>query len=122
MLPFFHWGWENEALPSARQQELAHRLIDAGADAIIGAHPHVTQGAEMYRGKPIIYSLGNFLFDLLDRPDNATGWVLTLVVDRAGVVRFSTAAVHIDDQGTPAPAPHIATPCGARGKKAVSPC
>jgi len=66
--------------------------------------------------------LGNFVFDLLDRPDNATGWVLTLVLDRAGVVRFSTAAVHIDDQGTPAPALHAATPCGVRGAKAVLPC
>jgi poly-gamma-glutamate synthesis protein (capsule biosynthesis protein) len=122
VLPFFHWGWENEPAPSARQRELAKRLIDAGADAIIGAHPHVTQGAEMYRGRPIIYSLGNFVFDLLDHPDNAIGWVLTLVVDRKGVVRFSTAAVRIDDQGTPAPAPSIATPCGARGAKAVSPC
>jgi poly-gamma-glutamate capsule biosynthesis protein CapA/YwtB (metallophosphatase superfamily) len=122
VLPFFHWGWENEPGPSARQRELARRLIDAGADAIIGAHPHVTQGAEMYRGRPIIYSLGNFVFDLLDQPDNATGWVLTLVVDRTGVVRFSTAAVHIDEQGTPAPAPGIATPCGVRGAKAVSPC
>jgi poly-gamma-glutamate capsule biosynthesis protein CapA/YwtB (metallophosphatase superfamily) len=122
VLPFFHWGWENEPEPSARQRELGRRLIDAGADAIIGAHPHVTQGAEMYRGRPIIYSLGNFVFDLLDHPDNATGWVLTLVVDRGGVVRFSTAAVHIDAQGTPAPAPRSATPCGVRGAKAVSPC
>ena len=122
VLPFFHWGWENEAAPSARQRELAHELIDAGADAVIGSHPHVTQGAEMYRGRPIIYSLGNFVFDLLDEPANATGWVLTLVVDRGGVVRFATAAVHIDDQGTPVPAPNVVTPCGSRGARAVTPC
>jgi poly-gamma-glutamate synthesis protein (capsule biosynthesis protein) len=122
VLPFFHWGWENEAGPSARQRELAHELIDAGADAIIGAHPHVTQGAEMYRGKPIVYSLGNFLFDLLDRPENAVGWALQLVVDRQGVTRFSTRAVHLDEHGTPAPAPSIATPCGVRGARAVTPC
>jgi len=122
VLPFLHWGWENEPQPSARQRELAHALIDAGADAVIGSHPHVTQGAEMYRGKPIVYSLGNFVFDLLDRPENAIGWILELVVDRHGVTRFSTRAVRIDEQGTPAPAPEIATPCGVRGARGVSPC
>lgn len=122
VLPFFHWGWENEPAPSARQRELAHRLIDAGADAIIGAHPHVTQGAEMYRGKPIIYSLGNFVFDLIDQPANAIGWTLQLVVDRRGVSRFSTHAVRIDDQGAPHPAPGLATPCGVRGAATVTPC
>jgi len=122
VLPFFHWGWENEPGPSARQRELAHVLIDAGADAVIGSHPHVTQGAEMYRGKPIVYSLGNFVFDLLDRPENGVGWILQLVVDRHGVTRFSTSAVRIDEQGTPAPAPDIVTPCGVRGGRATSPC
>ncbi len=122
VLPFLHWGWENELAPSAGQRELARAMIDAGADAVIGAHPHVTQGAEMYRGKPIVYSLGNFVFDLLDQPENAVGWRLHLVVDRKGVVSFSTAAVHIDEQGTPSPAPHVSTPCGERGARAVSPC
>lgn len=121
VLPFLHWGWENEPGPCARQRELARALIDAGADAVIGAHPHVTQGAEMYRGKPIIYSLGNFVFDLLDEPRNALGWQLRLVVDRQGFVSFSTAAVHLD-QGIPRPAPGESTPCAVRGALAVSPC
>ena len=122
VLPFFHWGWENEPAPCARQRELARKLIDAGADGVIGSHPHVTQGAELYRGKPIIYSLGNFVFDLLDLPENRRGWVLRLELDRSGVVRFSTAAVRIDDQGTPAPDPSVETPCGQRGDAATTPC
>jgi poly-gamma-glutamate synthesis protein (capsule biosynthesis protein) len=122
VLPFLHWGWENEPTPCAHQRALAHELIDAGADAVIGSHPHVTQGAEMYRGKPIIYSLGNFVFDLLDQPENATGWVLTLVLDQSGVARFSTAGVHIDPQGTPTPDPTVATVCGERGAHSVSAC
>jgi poly-gamma-glutamate capsule biosynthesis protein CapA/YwtB (metallophosphatase superfamily) len=122
VLPFLHWGWENEPAPCARQRELARTLIDAGADAVIGSHPHVTQGAEMYRGKPIIYSLGNFLFDLLDQPDNARAWVLRLSLDHAGVARFSTAAVHLDEQGTPAPDPTLPAPCGERGAMQVTPC
>jgi poly-gamma-glutamate synthesis protein (capsule biosynthesis protein) len=122
VLPFLHWGWENEPGPSSHQRELAHLLIDAGADAVIGAHPHVTQGAEMYRGKPIVYSLGNFLFELLDQPENALGWQLRLVVDRRGVASFSTAGVRIDDEGNPFPALGGATPCGARGDHGVSRC
>lgn len=46
-----------------KQIEIAHALIDAGADVIAGHHPHVYQGIEIYKNKPIIYSLGNFLFD-----------------------------------------------------------
>lgn len=122
VLPFFHWGWENEPVACTRQRALARQLIDAGADAVIGAHPHVTQGAELYRGKPIIYSLGNFVFDLLDSPQNRSGWVLKLVVDARGVVRFSTAAVHIDDEGSPWPDAQVATPCGRRGDIRTTPC
>ena len=44
----------------------AHAYIDAGADAVIGAHPHILQGIEYYKGKPILYSLGNFWFDDYD--------------------------------------------------------
>ncbi|HYP87986.1 MAG TPA: CapA family protein, partial [Polyangiaceae bacterium] len=122
VLPFLHWGWENEPKPCARQRELARKMIDAGADAVIGAHPHVTQGAEMYRGKPIIYSLGNFVFDLLDQPRNRDGWVLQLLVDRHGVVRFSTAAVRIDERGVPAPDAGAETPCADRGDVTTRPC
>ena len=61
VIPFMHWGWEREPAPSARQRQLARRMIDAGAAAVVGGHPHVTQGAEIYKGRPIIYSLGNFV-------------------------------------------------------------
>jgi poly-gamma-glutamate synthesis protein (capsule biosynthesis protein) len=58
----FHWGAERTEFPKQYQIETARRAIDAGADAIIGHHPHVLQGIEFYRGKPILYSLGNFAF------------------------------------------------------------
>ncbi|HAX97604.1 MAG TPA: hypothetical protein DCY12_01575 [Candidatus Atribacteria bacterium] len=58
-----HWGLEYESLPHPHQVEVAHQLIDNGVDLIIGHHPHVIQGIEKYRGKYILYSLGNFLFD-----------------------------------------------------------
>lgn len=57
-----HWGYERELYPLPSQRRLAHRLIDAGADLILGHHPHVLQGIEMYGRGAIAYSLGNFCF------------------------------------------------------------
>lgn len=59
----FHWGVEYQEKPTKSQIRLAHQTIDAGADLIIGHHPHVLQGIEFYKEKPIFYSLGNFVFD-----------------------------------------------------------
>ena len=58
-----HWGEEYQDQPSTRQQTLAAWLIDHGADAVIGGHPHWVQGISSHNGKPILYSLGNFVFD-----------------------------------------------------------
>ena len=80
-------------------------MLDAGAHAVIGAHPHVTQGLEVYAGKPIVYSLGNFLFELIDYPSNAVGWVLLLEVNKRGVQRWEVQTVHLDVNGLPKPAP-----------------
>jgi poly-gamma-glutamate synthesis protein (capsule biosynthesis protein) len=59
---YLHWGVEKATVPDAKQRILAHACLDAGADLVIGAHPHVLQGVEYYKGKLIAYSLGNFLF------------------------------------------------------------
>ena len=58
----FHWGQEKENVPNDVQVELAHTAIDNGADLVLGHHPHVLQGIEEYKGKNIVYSLGNFCF------------------------------------------------------------
>jgi poly-gamma-glutamate synthesis protein (capsule biosynthesis protein) len=60
---FAHWGEEYEHEPTASQRELAHAFVDAGADLVIGAHPHVVQPLEVYNNTAIFYSLGNFVFD-----------------------------------------------------------
>lgn len=60
---YVHWGEEYELLHSTAQETLAQTLIDAGIDAVIGHHPHVVQDIALYKGKPIFYSLGNFIFD-----------------------------------------------------------
>ena len=63
VIVFPHWGDEYEPVANAAQVAAAHEFIDAGADLIIGAHPHVVQNVEEYRGRAIFYSLGNFMFD-----------------------------------------------------------
>ncbi len=59
---FFHWGNEKETVPDEIQVELGHMAVDAGADLVVGSHPHVIQGYEKYNGRYIVYSLGNFCF------------------------------------------------------------
>ena len=63
VIVLMHYGNEYSRSPNERQVNISHELIDYGADVVIGSHPHVTQGIEMYNGKPIFYSLGNFIFD-----------------------------------------------------------
>lgn len=63
IIAYMHYGNEYSNSPNENQIKMSHELIDYGADVVIGSHPHVTQGIEMYKGKPIFYSLGNFIFD-----------------------------------------------------------
>jgi poly-gamma-glutamate synthesis protein (capsule biosynthesis protein) len=103
VIPYMHWGWERESAPTERQRRLARLMIDAGADTIVGSHPHVTQGTEIYRGKPIIYSLGNFVFDGFELPAAKIGWLLQMTVDRSGVTAWQTVDALIDEAGIPTP-------------------
>ena len=122
VIPFMHWGWEDEPDPSPRLRAFARRMIDAGADMVVGGHPHVTQGAEYYRGKPIIYSLGNFLFNGFDTPATTTGWVLSAKVDRTGVVDWRTHVARLDANGVPHPDPTASSPCASPDRKTINQC
>ena len=122
VIPFMHWGWENEGKPSLRQQQLARKMIDEGAALVVGGHPHVTQGVEIYQGKPIIYSLGNFVFDGFDYAAGQRGWLLRLKLDKSGVIFWDTLAAQMDDDGTPHPVSGTFTPCGRGGEALVSEC
>lgn len=64
---YVHWGVEKSSYPEEYQRELAQTYIDSGADIVLGCHPHVIQGIEFYKGKPIIYSLGNYWFSSYKR-------------------------------------------------------
>jgi len=76
-----HWGSEYQRQPVIAQRKEARQLIDAGADAIIGHHPHVIQEEEIYKGKPIFYSLGNFVFDQ-NKPFTDKGLIVRLSFDK----------------------------------------
>ncbi len=73
-----HWGNEYVPRANARQTAIAQALIDAGADLIIGHHPHVVQNLEAYQGAMIFYSLGNFIFDQYFSPETQEGLAFTL--------------------------------------------
>lgn len=68
-----HWGEEYQKKNSVFQGKLAHKIIEAGADVIVGHHPHVVQNIEIYKNKPIFYSLGNFVFDQYFSEDTQEG-------------------------------------------------
>jgi poly-gamma-glutamate synthesis protein (capsule biosynthesis protein) len=71
-----HFGEEYEEVHNKKQEKLAHMAIDSGADMIIGHHPHVIQDIEYYNEKPIIYSLGNFIFDQYFSKETMRGLVV----------------------------------------------
>jgi len=62
IIGFFHWGEDRSNIPTFQQRNHAHYAIDHGTDLVLGAHPHVIQGIEVYKGKNIVYSLGNFVY------------------------------------------------------------
>lgn len=122
VIPFMHWGWENERVANARQRQLARRMIDAGADAVIGGHPHVTQDIEHYRDKPIVYSVGNFVMKETDNAAQRLGWVLRLRLDAQGAAGFDTHVARIDQGGIPRHDPDTPSPCWQRGQAQVASC
>jgi poly-gamma-glutamate synthesis protein (capsule biosynthesis protein) len=122
VIPVMHWGWENESVANARQRSLARRMVDAGADAVIGGHPHVTQDLDYYQGKPIVYSVGNFVMKETDNDNQRRAWVLRLQLDAQGVRAMDTLGVKIDMQGIPSPDRSAPTPCWTRGEVSTRWC
>jgi poly-gamma-glutamate synthesis protein (capsule biosynthesis protein) len=103
VIPYMHWGQEHSETSHARQHALARLMIRAGADAVVGTHPHIRQDTELIDGKPVIYSLGNFVFDGFSDADNNTGSILWMTVTAAGVKDWHLQPVHIDPTGSPHP-------------------
>jgi hypothetical protein len=83
-------------LANDRQRQLARLMLEAGADAVVGGHPHVTQDVEIYQGKPIIYSVGNFVMKQSDNSQQRQGWVLRMRLDAQGVRALDTVVAQLD--------------------------
>jgi poly-gamma-glutamate synthesis protein (capsule biosynthesis protein) len=78
VIPYFHWGIEYTNTATRYQQQVAHAAIDAGADMVLGSHPHWVQSIESYQGRLIIYSLANFIFDQTWSRETLEGFMLHL--------------------------------------------
>jgi poly-gamma-glutamate synthesis protein (capsule biosynthesis protein) len=77
-----HWGLEPSQFVHPRQREIAHSIIDAGVDGIIGHHPHLPQGIEVYKERPILYSLGNFIFGRDDSDWGVDNILAEFIIDQ----------------------------------------
>ncbi|MDO8626153.1 MAG: AmmeMemoRadiSam system protein B [Candidatus Magasanikbacteria bacterium] len=80
-----HWGEEYKQISNQKQRKLAHWLVDHGATVIVGHHPHVVQEMELYKDKPIFYSLGNFIFDQYFSAPTQEGLSVGLTLEGGGV-------------------------------------
>jgi poly-gamma-glutamate capsule biosynthesis protein CapA/YwtB (metallophosphatase superfamily) len=89
-----HWGIEESFKIAPEQVEFARNLIDNGVDLILGHHPHQFQGIEMYKGKPIIYSMGNILFDQND-PENMESFIVDMRYEGNELKEFTAIPVRI---------------------------
>ena len=92
-----HWGTEDSFTVTSEQIEFAHKLIDDGVDMILGHHPHQFQGMEIYKGKPVLYSMGNFLFDQND-PENMESFIIDMKYKGTDLINFTAIPVRILDK------------------------
>jgi hypothetical protein len=100
---YIHWGIEYEKIASELEQiDIARYSIDCGVDIVIGTHPHVPQNIDIYKGKPIFYSLGNFIFNgFLDEKNAKIGWILELELSKNKKIDWQIHYVNIDNYGFP---------------------
>ncbi|MEO0083758.1 MAG: CapA family protein [candidate division WOR-3 bacterium] len=90
------WYSSFSLVPCSSDIIVRHRIIDAGADLVINHHPHVIQGFEVYQGKLIAHSLGNFVFDL-DYPETYPSVILNAMINQNGLYDYTVIPIYIDD-------------------------
>ncbi len=102
LVVFFHWGLEDVTEPIKLQRSRGHALIDAGVDLIVGTHVHVLQPEEWYKGKLILYGLGNFVFTGMNYDDrHRTGAYLEATVGPKGLIDRKYYRTQLDGVGAP---------------------
>jgi len=97
----FHFGEEYKLVHNKRQEYLAHTAIDSGADMIIGQHPHVMEDIEEYKGKPIVYSLGNFIFDQYFSKDTMRGMFFSATYDGKNLIETNKKIITLNNKYQP---------------------
>jgi poly-gamma-glutamate synthesis protein (capsule biosynthesis protein) len=85
LIVYSHWGEEYNSSFTLAQQKNAHDFIDAGVDAVIGMHPHVIEPIEIYNGKPIFYSIGNFIFDQAEIGPMTEGLAIKILLNKKSI-------------------------------------
>jgi poly-gamma-glutamate synthesis protein (capsule biosynthesis protein) len=96
-----YWGVEYIAEPEPEQVELAHALVEAGADLVVGNHAHWPKGIEAYEGKPIFYGTGNFLFDQSWSENTSTGILADVILYKDRAVQARPVPFIILDRSQP---------------------
>ncbi len=100
-----HAGTEYKEKPTATQTTFAHAAVDAGADMVIGAHAHIVQPVEEYKGKYIFYGLGNFVFDQMWSEPTRKGLTVKAVFTPSGLKHVEWNRVYIERDYQPVPVP-----------------
>jgi len=103
VIPYLHGGAEFQWVVPEWLQAAARGAIDAGATLVVTNHPHIIQGMEVYAGRPIVYSLGNFIFDQMFSVDTRQGFILDLTFDGPVLVGLQLGGVEIMDFCQPRP-------------------
>lgn len=99
----FHWGDEYQTKHNQKQEQFAKAAIDAGADLIIGHHPHVVQEVEQYKDGWIAYSLGNFVFDQNFSKETTQGLVLKVKISGGKITNIDKQPITISNSFQPQP-------------------
>jgi len=92
----FHWGAELMTEPKPYQVEMAHLAVESGADIVMGHHPHVPQGIEIYKGRPVFYSLGNYAFGSYSK-NSPVSFIARITADKNGVTGIRIYPVIVDN-------------------------
>jgi poly-gamma-glutamate capsule biosynthesis protein CapA/YwtB (metallophosphatase superfamily) len=103
VIPYFHLGAEYVANVPPWAVQAAHAAVDAGAAMVVTNHPHLNQGMEVYAGKPIIYSPGNFILDQMWAAEVRSGYALEIILRGTAIVGLRFHGVEIEDFHQPRP-------------------
>jgi poly-gamma-glutamate synthesis protein (capsule biosynthesis protein) len=100
VIVFAHWGSEYETVANPAQVSLAQAFVESGADLVVGAHPHVTQNRGEYSQVPLVYSLGNFVFDQYFESGVRCGEIIKIRINQTQIEILETIDTYLESNGT----------------------